>query len=173
VNEPQSVSIILESASQPEQPTSISISVRNDSDRAIWLVGVVDGAQAGRRYPKWRPHVEGPAGVMPPAETPDFTAPLRPADFRRLAPGEAFDPTKRVDDAWYFRVSAFDRIVEASGDYRIFLELDTNAPDPSAWQGTLPDRRPGLEAERREVALLLEKVPRLRVRSNVLQVSIP
>jgi hypothetical protein len=150
----------------------IRIEVRNVSQSPIWLVGVVDGSEAGVRFPKWIPHVLTPNGVVAPSEGPDFTSPLRPADFRRLTPGESFDPTLAVKGAAYFPIGAFDRIAEAAGECSVSLILDTEGPSPAAWMGTLPDRRPRAAAEAKEVARRLNEVPRLKVKSNTLVIEV-
>jgi hypothetical protein len=153
-------------------PAAIRIEVQNLSHSPIWLVGVVDGSEAGVRFPKWVPHVSGPKGVLAAAESPDFTSPLRPVDFRRLAPGEHFDPTARTGGAAYFPIAAFERITEAAGEYSVALQLDTDAPSPAAWMGTLPDRRPQAGAEADEIARRIREVPRLQVQSNMLLIRV-
>ena len=97
----ESLSITLETSSpmvHTGEPSGVSIEVRNGGTVAIWIVGVVDGSEAGARFPKWLPRVE-PHALVIPAERPDFTSPLSPADFRRLEPGEAFDPTAAANGA--------------------------------------------------------------------------
>jgi hypothetical protein len=153
------------------EPSGVSIEVRNVGAVAIWVVGVVDGSEAGARFPRWIPIVE-PRELVVPAERPDFTAPLSPADFRRLEPGEAFDPTRPVNGARYFPVSMFESLTENPERYRLTLELDTTAPDERSWGGSLPDHRPDSQQRAGEVQQLLLKVPRLRVRSNTLELVV-
>jgi hypothetical protein len=151
----------------------IRIEVRNLSQSTtIWLVGVLDGSEAGVRFPRWIPHVSATKGVVASTESPDFTSPLRPADFRRLAPGESFDPTLAAEGAAYFPIGAFDQITEAAGRYSLSLTMDTEEPSPSAWMGTLPDRRPPSAGEAAEVARRLSQVPRLKVQSNTLTIEV-
>ncbi|MDX0481416.1 hypothetical protein GOD90_20280 [Sinorhizobium medicae] len=151
----------------------IRIEVRNISQLPIWLVGVLDGSEAGARFPKWIPHISGPKGELSPPESPDFTSPLRAADFRRLAPGESFDPTLPVDGAAYFPIAAFERLSDEAGDYSVTLELDTSASTPAAWMGTLPDRRPQAESEAGEVVRRINEIPPMKVRSNTLLITGP
>jgi hypothetical protein len=155
-----------------DEPVPITVEVRNVSPLPIWVVGVVDGAESGARFPRWTPVVEGPGGRLPPAETPDFTSPLRLADFRRLAPNESFDPRVPKDGAAYFPLATFAAVSRQPGRYSLALELDTMAPDERAWQGTLPDRRPVAAGEADLVRKRLADVPHVRVRSNTLIVTV-
>jgi hypothetical protein len=152
-------------------PSGVTIEVRNVTDHPVWIIGIVDGSEPGVRFPRWIPMVEG-AAELPPPEVSDFTSPLHPADFRKLEAGEAFDPTSTAGGAHFFRLATFEAISETPGRYRLALELDTRGPDESAWAGTLPDHRPEASSEAEEVRRLLRKVPRLRVRSNTLEVVV-
>jgi hypothetical protein len=154
-----------------DDPIQVAVEVRNVSPTPILMVGVVDGAESGARFPRWTPIVEGPNGPLVP-ERPDFTSPLRPADFRRLEPGESFDPTIPVGGAAWFPLASFDAVSQNPGRYSVALELDTEAPDDRAWQGTLPDHRPSAAAEAAQVAKLLADVPRLRARSNTVTITV-
>ena len=104
---------------------------------------------------------------------PDYTSPLLPTDFRKLEPGEAFDPTVGTDDgAAYFPLSLFGRICEATGRYSVSLTLNTDAPREECWLGTLPDRRPDAAEDRAAAQRLLRQVPRLQIRSNTLVITV-
>jgi len=171
---PAVLSIVLTAASDRvgvDDPVQVAVEVRNMSPAPILMIGVVDGAESGARYPRWTPVIEGPNGPLVP-ERPDFTSPLRPADFRRLEPGESFDPTVSASGAAWFPLASFDAISQHPGRYSVALELDTEAPDDQAWQGTLPDRRPSAAAEAAVVAKLLADMPRLRARSNTVTITV-
>lgn len=144
----------------------IAIRVRNVSPAVLWVVGVVDGAESGARYPHWRATVVGPRGAIAPPETPDFVRPLLPADFKKLKPGESFDPTAAGDSATWFPIAAFALMTEQKGAYDAELELDMQAEEPEAWMGDALDRREIAETERTEALRLLRAVPRITVRSN-------
>lgn len=151
----------------------VRIVVRNISAEPVWLVGVVDGAEAGARFPHWRATVTGPDGPLPPREASGSARPLLPVDFRLLAPGATTDPTDRADGANYFPIAAFQSITDRPGRYRASLELDTRAPDDAAWLGdTGIDRRPAAAADRAEAGRRLREVPRLTVRSNEIEVVV-
>jgi hypothetical protein len=149
----------------------VTVEVVNVGKEPLWVVGVVDGSETGARYPRWTPVVEGTAPVIGP-EVPDFTSPLTPADFRRLAPGERFDPTVAVEGARFFPIATFDTMAETPGRYAIALELDTNSPSNGEWMGTLPDRRPVAERDAARVRELLLLIPRVRIRSNTVDIVV-
>jgi hypothetical protein len=153
------------------EASGVSIEVRNVGAVTIWVVGVVDGSEAGARFPRWIPLIE-PRDFVAPMERPDFTAPLSPSDFRRLEPGEAFDPTRAVNGARYFPISMFESLAEVPERYRLALELDTTASDERDWAGSVPDHRSESQKRSGEVHQLLLKVPRLRVRSNTLELVV-
>jgi hypothetical protein len=155
-----------------DDPVPVTVEVRNVSPAPLWVVGVVDGAEGGARYPRWMPIVEGPDGAFPLSEASDFTSPLRPADFRRLEPGEGFDPTVAAGGAAYFPLATFGAVSQRPGRYTLALELDTAAPDDRAWQGSLPDRRPTAVSKAAQVRERLASVPRLRVRSNTVSIDV-
>jgi hypothetical protein len=148
----------------------VAVEVRNESAREVWLVGVVDGSEDAVRYPHWRPAVtrEGALEAAPPPPEDPLVGPLRAADFRRLGPGESFDPTRPEGGAAYLPLSTFATFVPSqAGSYRFMLELSTESPRPEAWLG-----RFGQDAERERVLELVGRVPRLTVASNVLEVTV-
>ena len=153
-------------------PVPIDIEVRNVSSSPIWMIGVLAGAESGTRYPRWTPLVHRADGIVQAAEQPDFTSPLQAADFCRLAPGASFDPTSGVDGAAYFPLSAFAAVSQTPGRYSIALELDTRSEHDAAWQGTLPDWRATAADEAAIVRERLAGVPRVRVRSNTVVVTV-
>lgn len=149
------------------QPRPVRVWLQNVSDKPLWIVGCVDGAQAGARYPIWRAQVEGPNGPLPTPETPDMVRPLLAVDFRQLAPGERLDPTSREAGANWFPLSRLEQIVEAPGAYRASLELDMTCEDPERWLGG------GLKDHERAATLpLLAQVPRLSITSNTLEIRV-
>lgn len=151
-------------------PRPIAVRVTNVAGEPVWLVGVLDGSESAARYPRWLPIVAG--GPWRPAERPDFTSPLGVADFRRLGPGESFDPTEPVGGARYFPIAAFGAISEEAATYEVALELDTTAADEAAWRGSLPVPRPIPPDQTERVRTLLQQVPRVRLRSNVVRLTV-
>jgi len=147
------------------QPVPISVDVRNDGARNIWMVGVIDGSEEGVRPPRYRPSVTRGDVVVaapPPVEDP-LVGPVRAADFRRLGPGETFDPTRGDGGAAYLPLSTFGTFrPDQPGTYRYTVVLSTESTSPEEWLG-----RFGQDAERSVVLDLIARVPRLTVTSAV------
>lgn len=145
-------------------PVKLRVTIFNASERAVWMVGVVDGSEGGVRFPRYMPSVKIAGGVVaapPPPEDP-LVGPLRTADFRRLAPGESFDPTRPSQGAAYLPLSTFANFVPSKkGIYRYELELSTNSDSPERWLG-----RFNQEDERASVLELIGRVPRLTVTAS-------
>ena len=164
-----SLTLEAETSLRLHQPRPIRVRLKNVSDRQLWIVGCVDGAQAGARYPIWRAHVEGPITLAPP-ETPDVLRPLLLEDFHRLEPGAEVDPTSRDGGANWFPLSLLEQVVEAPGTWRASLELDMTSADPERWFGGpyMPRELAALDEVKRRLA----EVPRVAIRSNMLEVRV-
>jgi hypothetical protein len=148
----------------------VDVELRNDGDEDVWVVGVVDGSEAGVRYPRWRPSVlhDGRTVATPPAPEEPLTGPLRAADFRRLGPGEAFDPTARAGGAAYLPLLTFATFApHQPGAYTLTLELSTESERPDDWLGSW-----GQEPERERVLELVKQVPRMTLRANELMMEV-
>jgi hypothetical protein len=141
----------------------IHVEVRNISSAELWIVGVLDGSEMGFRFPHYLPTVISPQ-PLPPLESEGCgnVAPLRLQDFRRLAPGESFDPTVAESGAGYLPIYAFANFSPTfAGHFELRLTLSTESEKPEDWLGMLG--YPGEE----EVLERLKAVPRVRVESNV------
>jgi hypothetical protein len=147
----------------------VEVEVRNLGTEEVWIVGVVSGSEERVRYPHYLPSVTRDLEVVakpPPPEDP-LVGPLRVADFRRLAPGEGFDPTRR-DGAAYLPLSTFTSFRPTEpGVYRYTLTLSTESQEPEEWLG-----RFGQEAEREAVLDLVTLIPRLTIKSDPLVVEV-
>jgi len=159
----------------PDAPQSVGalvpvrVEVRNTSDRAVWMVGVLEGSEVGFRYPHYLPTITGPEPVPEPEGRPHFgnVAPLRLDDFHRLAPGESFDPTEPLHDAHYHPLLTFAQFrPSAPGRYTLQLTLSTKSQDATEWLGII--ETPDKEA----ILARLADVPRLRVESNAASVDV-
>ncbi len=143
------------------RPAQVRIEIRNDGERVLWMVGVVDGSEGGVRFPRYMPSVKlgGRVVAAPPPPEDPLIGPLRAADFRRLAPGESFDPTRPSHGADYLPLSTFSNFVPSEdGVYRYELELSTNSDSLERWLG-----RFNQEDERPSVLELIDKVPPVTV----------
>lgn len=91
-----------------------------------------------------------------PAEDP-LVGPLRPTDLRRLAPGEAWDPTSGPG---CLPLMTFARFApRRPGRYRYRLTLDTAAARPQEWLGGFGVP---VGAGREELLTLVARIPRTR-----------
>jgi hypothetical protein len=146
-------------------PVAVSIEIRNLSDGELWMVGIVDGSEGGLRFPRYEPSVALGDDVVAAPRSPEdsLVSPLRAVDFRRLAPGESFDPTEPTGAAAYLPLATFANFVpQRAGRYRYALALSTESDAPERWLG-----RFNQEAERSEVLGLVQRVPRLTVSGAV------
>jgi hypothetical protein len=151
------LSIMLHSPEEKQgvgMPIPIKVEVRNLSQQRVWIVGVVDGSEDAIRYPHYLPRISMAGQVV--AEPPP------------LAPGEAFDPTNPDPGAKFLPISTFSNFRSAvPGRFEFSLILSTQSQYPEQWLGSF-----GQDAERSAVLERLAQVPRLTVRSNVLQVEV-
>jgi hypothetical protein len=147
------------------QKAPIRIEVRNSTDADVWIVGVVDGSEDGVRCPHYRPAVllgDDVVAEPPPPEDP-LVGPLRQADFRRLSPGESFDPTNPHEGAAYHPLATFATFrAIRPGVYRFTLTISSDCPDPEQWLGAF-----GQDAEREAVLGLVAQVPAVTVTASV------
>lgn len=161
------LALVLTGPSGPQprgQVPPVAVELRNADTSEIWVAGVLDGSEEGIRYPHYRPSItlEGEVIGRPgPAEDP-LVAPLRPGDFRRLAPGESFDPTASS------QLFTFVNFQPAQpGIYRYLLTLDTDSGSPEEWLSRVHQ-----DEEREAVLDLVRRVPRLTVTSNTLDIRV-
>lgn len=152
------------------QPVPVGIEVRNASDQPVWIIGILEGSEAGFRYPYYQPTITGPEPLPEPDQLLHFgnVAPLRLGDFHRLASGASFDHTQPVHGAHYHPIRAFRSFhLPAPGKYRLQLTLSTLSQDATEWLGVMetPDKDAILDR--------LADVPRLKIVSNVAEVEAP
>ncbi|HZS04666.1 MAG TPA: hypothetical protein VFD58_07510 [Blastocatellia bacterium] len=147
----------------------VAIRVKNISDHQLWTVGVLDGSEAGLRYPHWQPEIITPQPLpdREPVPLSDMSAPLRAQDFRLLKPGESFDPTAANGEAAYLPITAFQNFrPPVPGRYQFKLTLSTASERDEEWLGIVG--YPGEE----EVLKRLKEVPRTKVVSNTAVVEV-
>jgi hypothetical protein len=147
----------------PGNPVHVEVRVRNRVDREVWAVGVLDGSEDGVRYPAYRPVVtHGGVIVAQPGPPEDpLVGPLRTADFRRLAPGDEFDPT----GPGFLPLTTFANFApDWPGVYSYALTLSTESPRPEAWLGRF--------GQDPDVLGFVERVPRVTVTAAPLDIEI-
>lgn len=150
------------------EPVAISVEVRNASGSPLRMVGVLDGSEAGFRFPKYRPEISGLA-AGPMADDVFWcgtVAQLHLLDLRLLKPGKGFDPCASVDGTAYLPLAAFLNFRPvAPGSCRFKLSIDTSGPEDE-WLGrkNIPDEE--------EIRRLLGEVPRGIYVSNTLEIEV-
>jgi hypothetical protein len=135
------------------RPVPVRPELRNEGADEVWVVGVLDGSETATRYPHWLPSVRLGDRVVaaPPAAEDPLVGPLRAGDFRRLTPGEGFDPG---------RLATFAIFAPAEpGAYVYALELSTESLRAEEWLGAF-NQDPS-------VVELVARVPRLTLRAEV------
>ncbi|MEU9187435.1 hypothetical protein AB0D14_23430 [Streptomyces sp. NPDC048484] len=174
------IDLVLYGPSGPQplgRPVAVRVELRNTGERDLWIAGVLDGSENGLRFPRYLPtvrRVEGAEGAEDvervegaedglvvaspaPAEDP-LVGPLRPADLRRLAPGESWDPTSGPGCLPLMTFAHF--APRRSGRYRYTLTFDTEAARPEDWLGGFGV---ATGTGREDLLALVARVPRTTV----------
>lgn len=144
----------------------IQVSLVNQTQEDIYLVGSLDASDCKWRYPLCYFEVTGPDGKQVPNSIPrcGLTNPLRAKDFVKVASHDSFDPYKSVDDYGFFSAhqlsqSNFNR----AGQYRIRFVYSTASEDVAKWRGNGGDA---------ELISLLKQVPKTDVKSEEFVVTV-
>lgn len=135
----------------------IAVELRNICDTGVWIVGVLDGSEAGIRFPHYRTSVlYGGRVVAEPWVEDPLVGPLLESHFRRLPPGEGFDPTDGGGAA-SLPLTVFAQFRPAEkGQYQYRLTFSTESARPEQWFG-----RFGQRDDEHDVLLeLISRVPR-------------
>lgn len=139
------------------EPVPIEVELHNVSDTGVWIVGVLDGSEAGIRFPHYRTAVlfGGHVIAEPWVEDP-LVGPLLESHFCLLPPGEGFDPTDSGGAA-SLPLTAFAQFRPAEkGRYQYRLTFSTESAHPEQWFG-----RFGQRDDEHDVLLdLISRVPR-------------
>lgn len=152
--------MVLRAATGPHpvgEPVPIEVELRNVSDADVWVVGVLDGSEAGMRFPHFRTAVlQGGRTVYRPLVEDPLVGPLLRSHFRRLRPGESFDPTAGGGDG-YAPLTVFTQFRPAEkGPYRYRLTFSSESARPEQWFG-----RFGQRADEHDALIdLISRVPR-------------
>lgn len=146
-------------------PVPIAVALRNISGSDVWIVGVLDGSEAGIRLPHYRTSVlHGGRVVSEPWVEDPLVGPLLQSHFHRLPPGEGFDPTDGGGAASSLPLTAFAHFrPEEKGQYQYRLTFSTESARPEQWFG-----RFGQRDDEHDVLLeLISRVPRALLTATV------
>lgn len=164
----------LKSTYKMGEAPAIRVRIRNESDQAVYLVGSLDGSEAGMRYPHCGFEIRDSTGqlVEPRYARCGNTNPLRPADFVRVAPRSVFDPYMEIDYGGFFGsylLTLGRKTFSKPGRYKLRFHYSSANPKLEDWLG---DGKLGQDRGRdQKLTDLLRKVPKLDIESNELEVA--
>jgi len=152
----------------------ITVSLTNQTDADIYLVGSLDASDCKWRYPHCYFEVIGPDGksAVRGISRCGFINTLRIKDFAKVPPGGTFDPYQRIDDYGFFSAHQLSPdTFREPGVYRLRFVYCTASHVIGAWAG---DGGRAVAADK-EIVNLFKQVPKVEVRSNefVLTVAAP
>jgi hypothetical protein len=146
-----------------EHPTFAAV-MKNVSQGDVYVMGCLDGSESGR-YPRYEAVAtvdSNPVQIEEFGRCGNMNA-LQTQDFKRLKPGESFDPFGAGYFQSYYLTSAFK--FDKPGTYEVKLVYDTNASEDEQFLGE-PDRLG------RTLILALRSLLRIRVSSNVVTFTV-
>jgi hypothetical protein len=146
----------------------VSIAVRNLTGAPLWMVGVLPGAEAGQRLPRYLPRVISEGQVVAAPAMGQRVAPLPPlrlVDFHRLAPGEAVDPTESRTHGGWMPLQTFLHFRPKRRGSHVFVVTLSTAAEGERWLGAVD-----LADDAQELQARVSAIPRIVVESNRLEV---
>jgi hypothetical protein len=148
------------------RPHRIAVRLLNRTDAEILLVGCLDGSSWGKRFPHCRYEVTGPDGRPRSLRLVGCgnVNGLRADDFVAVPPRGEFDPFDPIPGRGSFGTDELGGgLFDIPGKYRIQFVYSTAATEIGRWFGNAAD--PAIVA-------LLARVPKVEVRSNVLELTV-
>lgn len=146
----------------------VAILMRNLTHHAMWMVGVVPGAEGGHRLPRYLPRVvvdgevvASPAPALGTARVP----PLRLDHFHRLQPGEAVDPTESSSRHGWLPLATFLHYRPRRRGTHLFVVTLSTEAEAERWI-----QQVDLADDRLELIERVRSIPRMLVESNRLEV---
>jgi len=121
---------------QPE----ISARIINGEEKAVYLVGTLDGSGRKARYPHVYYDVSGVEGGISETQFPGCGVlnPIRVEDFVRVEPGSDFDPHMQIGHYGFSKAEKLvhSRFVKA-GSYTFKYHYSTENEDIKDWRGSV------------------------------------
>jgi hypothetical protein len=150
---------------------SLKVLIHNNTGDDIYLIGSLDGSDVKWRMPYCYYSIQEPTNHPVTSLRCGNMNSLRVQDFRLVKPGEAFNPYQDVDTYGFFtdhRVTD-PQTFKTPGVYKIQFHYSTNSSNIAQFMGDRPYRRD--KSDSLQVALLLEKVPKVDLTSNEIDVT--
>lgn len=142
---------------------SISVRLKNESEKSLVLVGSLDASDLRWRYPYCYYDIQGPPKAEPHGMPRcGMTNPMRAKDFVTVEPGKEFDPNASIDDYGFFATNFNWRSFSVPGTYKLTYVYSTASHDPGHWVG---------DGKSDELRKLFDQVPKGRVRSNTIEIE--
>ncbi|MFT3786800.1 MAG: hypothetical protein QM770_11635 [Tepidisphaeraceae bacterium] len=149
----------------------LAVSLRNQGNVDIYLIGSLDASDCKWRYPHCYFEVIGPNGVpstQPLARCGNMNT-LRAKDFVKVRPGETFDPYQRIDNYGFFSPHQFAaENFTQPGKYRIRFVYSTTSTDIGDWAG---DGGPRV-ASNSEIVRMFRMVPKVEAQSDEFELTV-
>lgn len=151
------------------QVPDIKVAIANHSENEIYLIGALDGSENKRRMPYCYFTIEKPKPDTILYQHCGTVNPLRTAEYRLVKSGESFDPYAQIDDKGFWRNHTIGdkETFRNPGVYRIQFHYSTNSTDIRRFLGSW-DKNP----DTARLKQLFEKLPRIDLSSNVLEINI-
>ncbi len=150
---------------------TVTVSIRNQTNTDIYLVGSLDGSDYKWRYPHCYFEVTGPHGnsaVQRIARCGNMNT-LREKDFVKVPSGRTFDPYLRIDDSGFFSAHQLDASTfRTAGEHRIRFVYSTKSDAIAEWVG---DGR-NQAAANEKLIRMLKQVPKVEVWSDEIRVKV-
>jgi len=149
------------------QTPEIEVSIVNDTQEDLVLIGSLDGSEETWRKPYCYFEIQKPFDF----KIPSFSRcgnvnPLRIEDFVKVKKGEIFDPYMSLDGFGFFNSHSISRkdVFRKRGKYKITFHYSSKSKDIKDYLGD------GKEDD--ELKKMFEKVHHLELKSNILEIEI-
>ncbi len=168
---PLGCTIRSESECELGRAPKVSVTLSNQTNADVYLVGSLDASDCKWRYPHCYFEVTGPDGksaVQGAARCGNMNT-LREKDFVRVPPGGTFDPYQRVDGYGFFPAHQLSPdTFRMPGEYRIQFVYSTDSNNLFEWGG---DGRTEVASDEKLIGMF-KQVPKVEVRSNEVKVTV-
>jgi len=157
---------------KPGEIPVIQVKIQNNSGQDWYLIGSLDNSEDKLRYPHCKLLIEKPQyEKMEPVEICGVLNPLRFEDFQYVNDGESFNPYKIIDEYGYWGSSELIKEnFKYPGKYKLQFLYSTKSRKFDSYLGS-PDMfmdKWYLDSLR----ALVEKVPKIELASNVVELEI-
>ncbi|MFT3822631.1 MAG: hypothetical protein QM731_01880 [Chitinophagaceae bacterium] len=148
----------------------LEVRIINNTKKAVYLIGSLDGSASGRRMPACYFNIEKPH-----PDTVHFfgcgvTNSIRPADFQQVKPAQQFDPYQTKDDYGYFTdyVATQPATYRQPGTYKIQFHYSTAANNLHEFVGTSWSRN----YDSLQLKDMLSRIPKIELVSNEIEIKV-